>query len=120
MIIFLILCASLKIVEPLNLTLTKENLWTEFKTVYNKDYAREDEIEHKKIFFKNFASIIRHNEDFENLSSTYELGINKFSDRVPKQMKYFNTHLRDFKLSSTNQHAKLKTFPIRNLSNQMP
>lgn len=59
-----------------------EEEWKNFKVKYGKATSRtlEEENYRRSIFIENIDKVKRHNILYENGSSTYKMGINKFSD----------------------------------------
>ncbi|RZC33304.1 Inhibitor I29 domain containing protein [Asbolus verrucosus] len=68
--------------EPLELTPEAlEQKWGEWKEMFKKKYADEEEESHrKKCFFENVKMIKEHNEKYKKGLTTFTMGINKFAD----------------------------------------
>jgi len=96
---------------PLNFALSKgssEIKWVEFKEKFGKKYeSPEDEMERKEVFLSTLEEVEKHNIKFEQGLSTYQQGINYFSDWTwdEFQAKYLN------KISVTDEEHCEKIYP---------
>ena len=66
-----------------------EEEWKNFKVKYGKPTSRSEEEENyrRSIFIENLDKVKRHNILYENGSSTYKMGVNKFSDMTFEEFK---------------------------------
>lgn len=63
-----------------------QTLWENFKQKYGKSYGNAvDEWKHMKTFLENMRNNAKHNELFEAGKSTYEKGMNEFSDLTEEE-----------------------------------
>ncbi|CAH1101128.1 unnamed protein product [Psylliodes chrysocephalus] len=69
---------------------TVQDKWKNFKVAHNKNYANQEEEDHRfGIFQENLKKIEEHNERFNKGDETYTLGVNKFADLTTEEMKNF-------------------------------
>ncbi|XP_065221429.1 uncharacterized protein LOC135846327 [Planococcus citri] len=90
--------------------------WASFKIEHSKNYETEKEDERRmKIYLDNLKKIIHHNELFKKGRTTYELGINKFSDLADEEfaklyLSTFETN-RNISKESPNQDSFFEDSP---------
>ncbi|CAH1119707.1 unnamed protein product [Phaedon cochleariae] len=64
--------------------------WNNFKSTYAKNYGtEEDEASHRAIFESNIQKMEAHNKEYDDKKVTWKMGINKFTDLSPEEMKKF-------------------------------
>ena len=62
-------------------TLSRDELWNDFKLKFNRNYRSfKDDLFRKQIFLNNVDEVEKHNEKYELGLSTYKQGINEYSD----------------------------------------
>ncbi|KAM8713511.1 hypothetical protein ACLKA7_013776 [Drosophila subpalustris] len=62
--------------------------WESFKTEYGKIYANADEEQLRaQVFRDNKEMIDKHNENYLAGKETYEMGVNQFTDLLPKEFE---------------------------------
>ncbi|XP_018575904.1 cathepsin L-like proteinase [Anoplophora glabripennis] len=82
---FLIVFAT--VVLAINAATDKEQ-WLAFKDNFGRDYRNLKEEQKRYTVFQNTLRLIEtHNEKYENGESSYYLGVNKFADRTPEEIK---------------------------------
>ncbi|KAL7738275.1 hypothetical protein ACLKA6_006606 [Drosophila palustris] len=65
-----------------------ESEWESFKTEYGKIYANADEEQLRaQVFRDNKEMIDKHNENYLAGRETYEMGVNQFTDLLPKEFE---------------------------------
>ncbi|XP_013101311.1 digestive cysteine proteinase 2-like [Stomoxys calcitrans] len=66
-------------------TLTDEE-WEAYKMQFNKAYAdAEEDAMRRKLVDKNKQFVDEHNKKFQAGETTFECGLNHFSDRTPEE-----------------------------------
>ncbi|KAG5684566.1 hypothetical protein PVAND_013791 [Polypedilum vanderplanki] len=74
---------------------TIEERWVQYKIDQNKNYLPEDDKKHFEIFKNNVKIIDEHNVKFNNGESTYQMGLNQFTDMDPKEYSTYYGGLRN-------------------------
>ncbi|VEL19240.1 unnamed protein product, partial [Protopolystoma xenopodis] len=64
------------------------DLWRLYLDVFNKSYEdKEEGFQRFVIFTKNIKHVMEHNIRFQAGETTYEMGVNQFSDKTPEELK---------------------------------
>ena len=72
---------SLALFAVASATLSRDELWNDFKLKFNRNYKSfKDDLYRKQIFLNNVDEVEKHNEKYELGLSTYKQGINEYSD----------------------------------------
>ena len=75
------LFVALALISACAATLSRDAQWEEFKLTFKKGYRNlEQESERKGIFMAHLDAIEAHNAKYEAGLSTYQQGVNQFSD----------------------------------------
>ncbi|CAO1331081.1 unnamed protein product [Diamesa serratosioi] len=62
--------------------------WNSFQIKFNKKYANEAEMrERLKIFASNHKVIVKHNLDYDSNDVSYKMGINEYTDMLPREVQ---------------------------------
>ncbi|KAG5867085.1 hypothetical protein JTB14_026116 [Gonioctena quinquepunctata] len=84
--VLLFIVISIAMAEQLSV----EEQWTSFKSTHNKNYENGDEeASRRAIFEDNLKKIEEHNKKYDAGEVTWKMGINKFTDLTPEEMKKF-------------------------------
>ncbi|XP_055857230.1 digestive cysteine proteinase 1-like [Episyrphus balteatus] len=61
--------------------------WAEYKAKFNKNYPDPaEDLRHHNIYCEKLAQINEHNAKFQKGESTFEMGVNQFTDMSAKEM----------------------------------
>ncbi|XP_056631174.1 procathepsin L-like [Diorhabda carinulata] len=69
---------------------TAEDQWKKFKKDHNRNFGAEEDAKRFEIFKKNLEKIEAHNKLYDEGKSTYQMGINDFTDMTEEEFAIRN------------------------------
>ncbi|CAG9840178.1 unnamed protein product [Diabrotica balteata] len=66
---------------------TAEEAWPKYKEKYVKSYDEEEDAKRFAIFKEKYNEILEHNKKYKAGEVSWKIGLNKFTDWTPEELK---------------------------------